>query len=93
MEVKTNHSKIAKFIKELVKESHPVDIVTLALWIAGFCVWISFKGIIENTNLSLEIRFMYFLFLLVYIAQLAIFSYQTMMIHTLKRIEQKIEQR
>ena len=91
MEVKTNHSKIVKFIKELVKESHPADTVTLALWIAGFCVWISFKGIIENT--SLEIRFMYFLFLLVYIAQLAIFSYQTMMIHTLKRIEQKIEQR
>jgi len=93
MEVKTNHSKIAKFIKELVKESHPADIVALGLWIAGFCVWISFKGIIENTNLSLEIRFMYFLFLLVYIAQLAIFSYQTMMIHALKRIEQKIEQR
>ena len=93
MEVKTKNSKIAKFIKELAQESHPADFVALALWIAGFSVWISGISIANNTNFSLEIRGMYLLFVLVYIAQLAVFSYQTMMIHTLKRIEQKIEQR
>jgi len=93
MEVKTKNSKIAKFIKELVEETHPADIVTFALWIVFFYLGIHCDSIAKNTNLSLEIRAIYLLFLLVYITLLAILSYQTGMIHILKRIEQKIEQR
>ena len=56
MEVKTKNSKIAKFIRELAKETHPADIATFALWIVGFCLWIHCDSIAKNTNLSLEIR-------------------------------------
>jgi len=93
MEVKTKNSKIAKFIKELVKETHPADIATFALWIVGFYLWIHCDSIAKNTNLSLEIRAIYLLFVLVYLTLLVILTYQTGMIHILKGIEQKIEQR
>jgi len=93
MEVKTKSSKIANFIRELAKESRPADIATFVFWIVGFYLWIHCGSIAKNTNFSLEIRVMYLLFVLVYLTLLAILTYQTGMIHTLKRIEQKIEQR
>ena len=93
MEVKTKNSKIAKFIRELAKETLLADIATFALWIVGFYLLIHCDSIAKNTNLSLEIRAIYLLFVLVYLTLLVILTYQTGMIHILKKIEQKIEQR
>ena len=72
MEVKTKNSKIAKFIRELAKETLLADIATFALWIVGFYLLIHCDSIAKNTNLSLEIRVIYLLFVLVYLTLLVI---------------------
>jgi len=87
MEIETKTSKILRIIGETAKTMHIIDFVTIAIWIAGAFL---IKAVTKiGDSVPAEMRLMYVMFITVYMLFMLVFLCLAVIVHTIKRIEQR----